>query len=196
METIPMATNKKKPNNLMHIWFSLMKAAFYSFLISERLGRPKGKRRCIITPMSEVRFQQSEQFQFLQRGSIWYFISSSIKETSTVWILKIFSATYSSTYTETSFYYGMVLRYTGVMWLKNIYNSIQGCRLKSSPAMRQSLNPAEYIWNQADRELSNSSPEDLQQLETLLSNSANRLSNSQQLLWSCIYASDLPWKRE
>ena len=89
--------------------------------------------------MSEVRFQQSEQFQFLQRGSIWYFISSSIKETSTVWILKIFSATYSSTYTETSFYYGMVLRYTGVMWLKNIYNSIQGYRLKSSPAMRQSL---------------------------------------------------------
>ena len=139
METIPMATNKKKPNNLMRIWFSLMKAAFYSFLISERLGRPKGKRRCIITPMSEARFQQSEQFQFLQSGGIWHFISSSIKETSMAWILKIFSATYSSTYAETSFYYGMVLRYTGVLCLKNIYNSIQGCRLKSSPAMRQSL---------------------------------------------------------
>jgi transposase len=64
------------------------------------------------------------------------------------------------------------------------------------PGYAPELNPAEYIWNQADHELSNSSPEDLQQLETLLSNSANRLSNSQQLLWSCIYASDLPWKRE
>jgi len=64
------------------------------------------------------------------------------------------------------------------------------------PGYAPELNPAEYIWNQADRELSNSSPEDLQQLETLLSNSTNRLSNSQQLLWSCIYASDLPWKRE
>ena len=58
------------------------------------------------------------------------------------------------------------------------------------------LNPAEYIWNQADQEMSNTSAEDLSQLGSLLSKSAKRLSNSQQLLWSCIYASDLPWKRE
>jgi hypothetical protein len=48
--------------------------------------------------------------------------------------------------------------------------------MKGKPINAAIYNPAEYIWNQADRELSNSSPEDLQQLETLLSNSANRLS--------------------
>jgi transposase len=62
------------------------------------------------------------------------------------------------------------------------------------PAYAPELNPAEYIWNQADRALSNTAPEDLQQLQSLLSDSASRIGNSQKLLWSCIYASDLPWR--
>ena len=139
MEALQMASNKKKPKNLMHIWFSLMKAAFYSFLILERHGRPKEKRLCIIIPMSEVRFQQSGQFQSLQRGSIWRSTSNSIKEMSTAWISEISSYTYSSTYTETLFSCGIVLRYTGVLWSKNIYKSIQDCTLKSFLAMHRSL---------------------------------------------------------
>jgi hypothetical protein len=62
--------------------------------------------------------------------------------------------------------------------------------------MRQNLIPLSSFGPQADYELSNTSPEDVRQLKTLLSKSAKRLSKSQKLLWSCIYASDLPWTRE
>ena len=67
-------------------------------------------------------------------------------------------------------------------------------QVEEFPGYAPELNPAEYIWNHADRELSNTAAEELDQLEGLLAESANRLSNSQQLLWSCIYASDLPWR--
>ena len=62
------------------------------------------------------------------------------------------------------------------------------------PSYAPELNPAEFIWNRADEQLSNTSPEDLKQLKALLYKSAHKLSNSQKLLWSCIFASDLPWK--
>lgn len=61
------------------------------------------------------------------------------------------------------------------------------------PAYAPELNPAEYVWNQADRALANSAPEDLADLKGRLRNSVRRIRGSQKLLWSCIYASDLPW---
>jgi putative transposase len=63
------------------------------------------------------------------------------------------------------------------------------------PAYAPELNPAEYIWNQADRALCNTAPKNLAELQTLLCTSVDRLHSSQQLLWSCIYAADLPWTR-
>jgi len=63
------------------------------------------------------------------------------------------------------------------------------------PAYAPELNPAEYVWNQADRALANSAPTDLVQLNGMLRNSVRRIRGSQTLLWSCIYASDLPWTR-
>jgi transposase len=63
------------------------------------------------------------------------------------------------------------------------------------PAYAPELNPAEYIWTTADRDLSNSASEDLAELYNGLRRSARRLGTSQRLLWSCIYASDLPWAR-
>jgi len=63
------------------------------------------------------------------------------------------------------------------------------------PAYAPELNPAEYVWNQTDRALSNSAPEDLAELKGMLRNSVRRIRSSQKLLWSCIYASDLPWVR-
>lgn len=62
------------------------------------------------------------------------------------------------------------------------------------PGYAPELNPAEYIWNHADRDLSNTAAEELEQLEGFLLESASRLSTSQPLLWACIYASDLPWR--
>ena len=64
--------------------------------------------------------------------------------------------------------------------------------LRKFPAYAPELNPAEYIWNQTDRALSNTASQDLEELQVLLSNSVAKIGNSQKLLWSCICASDLP----
>lgn len=63
------------------------------------------------------------------------------------------------------------------------------------PAYAPELNPAEYVWNQTDRSLLNAAPEDIPELYGMLHNSVRRLRRSPKLLWSCIYASDLPWVR-
>ena len=76
-------------------------------------------------------------------------------------------------------------------WLKNHPR----LRVEDFPAYAPELNPAEYVWNQADRALANSAPTDLVQLNGMLRNSVRRIRGSQTLLWSCIYASDLPWTR-
>jgi len=68
-------------------------------------------------------------------------------------------------------------------------------QVEEFPAYAPELNPAEYVWNQSDRALANSAPTDLRQLNGLLRNSVRRIRGSQKLLWSCIYASDLPWTR-
>ncbi len=68
-------------------------------------------------------------------------------------------------------------------------------RVEYFPAYAPELNPAEYVWAQTDRALSNSAPEDLAELQGMLRNSVRRIRGSQKLLWSCIYASDLPWAR-
>ena len=68
-------------------------------------------------------------------------------------------------------------------------------RVEPFPAYAPELNPAEYVWNQADRALANGAPMDLVQLHSRLQHSVRRIRRSQTLLWSCIYASDLPWTR-
>ena len=70
----------------------------------------------------------------------------------------------------------------------------QRIQVEEFPTYAPELNPAEYIWNQTDRALSNTAPQDLEEVHALLSNSVAKISNSQKLLWSCIYASDLPWR--
>lgn len=67
-------------------------------------------------------------------------------------------------------------------------------QVEQFPGYAPELNPAEYVWCQSDSALANSMPEELDELHTMLSNTKRRLSRSQDLLWSCIYASDLPWK--
>lgn len=63
------------------------------------------------------------------------------------------------------------------------------------PAYAPELNPAEYVWAQADQALANGAPDDLRDLRHRLDDATRRLRRSQNLLWSCIYASDLPWTR-
>lgn len=61
------------------------------------------------------------------------------------------------------------------------------------PGYAPELNPAEFVWCQADSALANSVPEELESLKAMLVTTKRRLAHSQELLWSCIYASDLPW---
>lgn len=63
------------------------------------------------------------------------------------------------------------------------------------PAYAPELNPAEYVWAQADHELANGAPGNLRELRHHLDGTTRRLRRSQNLLWSCIYASALPWTR-
>ncbi len=63
------------------------------------------------------------------------------------------------------------------------------------PAYAPELNPAEFVWAQADGALANGAPEDVAALYRSLRRAVRRVRGSQELLWSCIYASDLPWTR-
>lgn len=63
------------------------------------------------------------------------------------------------------------------------------------PAYAPELNPAEYVWNRAADALANGTPRNEQELTRRLRSSMRKLNASQSLLWSCIYASDLPWTR-
>ena len=62
------------------------------------------------------------------------------------------------------------------------------------PGYAPELDPAEFVWCQSDAALANSCPEDLDELMPMLTATRRRLRRSQNLLWACIYASDLPWK--
>ena len=63
------------------------------------------------------------------------------------------------------------------------------------PAYAPELNPAEYVWNRVDDALANGTPRNEQELMRRLHASMRHLKASQSLLWSCLYASDLPWTR-
>ena len=61
------------------------------------------------------------------------------------------------------------------------------------PAYAPELNPDEFVWTKMKQDLANGAPEDLRQLNAHLRRSFRRLHGSQQLLWSCILVSHLPW---
>jgi transposase len=63
------------------------------------------------------------------------------------------------------------------------------------PAYAPELNPAEYVWAQADAGLANGAPDALADLRPSLGVAVRRLRRSQNLLWSYISTSDLPWTR-
>ena len=63
------------------------------------------------------------------------------------------------------------------------------------PGYAPELNPIEFVWTKAKHKLSNSCPENMSELNPLVSKSIPRVSRSQKLLRSCIHASDLPWRR-
>lgn len=61
------------------------------------------------------------------------------------------------------------------------------------PGYAPELNPDEFVWTLLKRAVANSVPKDTAHLKRLIHTPLMRLRQSQTLLWSCIYASDLPW---
>jgi hypothetical protein len=61
------------------------------------------------------------------------------------------------------------------------------------PGYAPELNPDEFVWTQAKRELSNIDHDGLVPLTLHVIRSLQRIRRSQALLRSCLYASDLPW---
>jgi transposase len=70
------------------------------------------------------------------------------------------------------------------------------CRLHLHhfPTYAPELNPDEHVWTQAKQTLANSTPASVDELEEGVGHVLLHLQQSPQLLWSCIDASDLPWK--
>jgi hypothetical protein len=67
-------------------------------------------------------------------------------------------------------------------------------RVHLFPAYAPELNPAGFVWTQADHELANGAADDLAELRQHLDAAIRRLSQSQLLLRSCIHTSGLPWQ--
>ncbi len=61
------------------------------------------------------------------------------------------------------------------------------------PGYAPELNPDEFVWTHLTGAIANSVPTDNAHLTRLIRTPLRRLRRSQKLLWSCIYASDLPW---
>ena len=64
------------------------------------------------------------------------------------------------------------------------------------PTSAPELNPVEFVWTQMEDYLASRAPGDIKQLCTLIRAALHRTRTSQSRLWSCIYASGLPWKRK
>lgn len=64
------------------------------------------------------------------------------------------------------------------------------------PAYAPELNPDEQVWTQLKAHLANTTPRSLGELDHQLDEQIIRLRCSQALLWSCITASDLPWRND
>ncbi len=62
------------------------------------------------------------------------------------------------------------------------------------PSYAPELNPVEFVWTQTDEYLASKAPENFKQLVALVRAALHRTRRSQSRLWSCIYASELPWK--
>jgi len=64
------------------------------------------------------------------------------------------------------------------------------------PTSAPELNPVEYVWTQVGEYLASRAPDDIEQLAALVRAALHRIRVSQARLWACVYASDLPWKRQ
>jgi transposase len=63
------------------------------------------------------------------------------------------------------------------------------------PIAAPELNPTEFVWTQISEYIANTAPRNYTELRANVLAGSTRIRRSQQRLWNCIFASDLPWER-
>ncbi len=63
------------------------------------------------------------------------------------------------------------------------------------PTSAPELNPTEFVWTQISESTTGTAPHNGAELRANVFAGIARTGRSQNRLWACIYASDLPWKR-
>ena len=87
----------------------------------------------------------------------------------------------------------MAGRFVGVGDVRAFLQRHRRVNVHRFPGYAPELNPDEFIWTQAKRELSNIDHDGLVTLTLHVVRSLQRIGQSQALLRSCLDASDLPW---
>ncbi len=63
------------------------------------------------------------------------------------------------------------------------------------PTSAPELNPTEFVWTQINEYTASTAPHDGAEMRTNVFAAIARTRRSQNRLWACIFASDLPWER-
>ena len=98
LEARGMASHKKKPQNLVPIWFSSMKAAFCSSPMCDAHGRPKGRHRIFITGSSKTGSPPLAPSAFLLSTGTWGSTFSFARVTSLTGMSNGFYNTFCDTF--------------------------------------------------------------------------------------------------
>jgi len=85
---------------------------------------------------------------------------------------------------------GKIHRHHDVQVFLQRYPRVEAHRF---PSYAPELNPDEFVWTQAKRELANTDHDGVVPLTLHVVRSLQRIGQSQVLLRSCLHASDLPW---
>jgi len=64
------------------------------------------------------------------------------------------------------------------------------------PTCAPELNPMEFVWTQVSESTASTAPHNASELSTNVRRGVARTRRSQKRLWACLYASELPWKRQ
>lgn len=186
VETVPLAPYKKTLDDVRPTSSFLMNRAFGSSPTWPVPGRPKDTRRSCAICTSRIGSPRSVRWPCRPSAGRWrrHNLTGLAVRTFLCHLLRHLRGPVVLLWDR-----GTIHRRQAVNHWITVHPRLQ---VEEFPAYAPELNPAEYIWAQADRALANSAPTDVAQLDGLLRSSVRRIRRAPPLLWSCIHASDLP----
>lgn len=139
LEARGMASHKKKPQNLVPIWFSSMKAAFCSSPMCDAHGRPKGRHRIFITGSSKTGSLPLAPSAFLLNTGTWGSTFSFARVTSLTEMSNDSYNTSYDTFVGQSSCCGIADLSTAIIPSSRSLIDRRDCTMSSSPRMHQNL---------------------------------------------------------